>query len=123
MRQYCSCLLRNELFISLDSAGRQNLEIIVFFNLSHSECLKGPSHKIFYLKRFFSSNNSICAPDQRAKAFLYMASYLQRYSVMKSAFLVASGVNGIADYKSDSLLTPIFLCKFCGCSEVHFVYV
>jgi hypothetical protein len=62
--------------------------------------LKVPCHEIFDLW-FFSSNNSIWAPDTRVKAFLHMASYLQRYSTMKSTFLLVSGVNDTADHKSD----------------------
>jgi hypothetical protein len=57
--------------------------------------LKGPCHEIFDL-RFFSSNNSIWAPDPRVKAFLHMASYSRRYSTRKSTFLVVSGVNDTA---------------------------
>jgi hypothetical protein len=52
--------------------------------------LKGSSHKIFDLW-FFSSNNSIWAPDTFCKTFLHMASYLQRYSTLKSIFVGDEG--------------------------------
>jgi hypothetical protein len=60
--------------------------------------LKGPCHEIFDLW-FFSSNNSIWAPDTRFEAFLHMTSYLRRYSTMKLTFLVVSGVKATADHK------------------------
>jgi hypothetical protein len=70
--------------------------------------LKGPCHEIFDLW-FFSSNNSIWAPDTRFKDFLHMASYSRRYSTMKSTFFggqqchwhrppLVSGVNDTAEF-------------------------
>jgi hypothetical protein len=69
--------------------------------------LKEPCHEIFD-HWFFSSNNSIWAPDTRVKTFLHMALYSRRCLTMKSTFLVVSSVNDTADHKSDPWLTPIF---------------
>jgi hypothetical protein len=80
--------------------------------------LKGPCHETFDLW-FFSSNNSIWAPDTRVKAFLHMDSYPIRYSTMESTFLVVSGVNDTADHKRD----PYFLYEWCIYSVVQFAYV
>jgi hypothetical protein len=54
--------------------------------LERVNTLKGPCHEIFDLW-FFSSNNSIWAPDTRIKAFLHMASYSRGYLTMKLIFL------------------------------------
>jgi hypothetical protein len=74
-----------------------------FVSYCTQKCLKEPCHEIFDLQ-FFSSNNSIWAPDPRVKAFLHMASYSLRYSTRKSIFLVVNGVNDTADDKKFDLI-------------------
>jgi hypothetical protein len=67
----------------------------------------------FFLKQLY------LAPFPQVKAILHMASYLQRYLIMKSSFLVVSGVNDTAGHKSDLWLTLIFLFGCCRFSVLY----
>jgi hypothetical protein len=49
-----------------------------------------------FLTSDFFINHYSWAPDPRVEAILYMTSYSQRYSIMKSTFLVVSCVNDTA---------------------------
>jgi hypothetical protein len=90
-----TCLYVKDLLTSKTS---QNVITVLIANFEN--CYRDPVTR-FSTSGFFSSNNSIRAPDTQVKAFLHMASYSRRYSTIKSTFFVVSGVNDTADHKSD----------------------